>query len=117
MSTAQPTLDDVWRLFQETDRKFQETDRKFQETERLLKEQAQHTDRKFQDTERLLKEGAEATRLEMKALSKNLGEIGNRLGEFVEHLVMPTVVRLFQAPPSVRAKKYKWIYWSSMTGC
>jgi len=73
MSTAQPTLDDVWRLFQETDRKFQDT-------ERLLKEQAQHTDRKFQDTERLLKEGAEATRLEMKALSKNLGEIGNRLG-------------------------------------
>ena len=111
MSTAQPTLDDVWRLFQETDRKFQETDRKFQETdrkfqdtERLLKESSQETDRKFQETdrkfqetERLLKEGAEATRLEIKALSKNLGEIGNRLGECVEHLVMPTVVRLFQA--------------------
>jgi predicted nuclease with RNAse H fold len=26
-----------------------------------------------------------------------LGDIGNRLGEFVEHMVMPTVVRLFQA--------------------
>ena len=84
------TYEEILELFRETDRllkeQSQETDRKFQET-----------DRKFQDTERLLKEGAEATRLEIKALSKNLGEIGNRLGEFVEHLVMPTVVRLFQA--------------------
>ncbi len=76
---------------------FQETGRQFQETERLLKQQSLETDRKFQETERLLKESAEATRLEIKAPSKNLGEIGNRLGEFVEHLVMPTVVRLFQA--------------------
>ena len=102
------TYEDILNLFRETDRKFQnterllkeqfqETDRKFQDTERLLKEQSQETDRKFQDTERLLKEGAEATRLEIKALSKNLGDIGNRLGEFVEHRVMPTVVRLFQA--------------------
>ena len=50
MSTAQPTLDDVWRLFQETDRKFQETDRKFQDTDRKF----QDTDRKFQDTDRKL---------------------------------------------------------------
>ena len=28
MSQTNPTLDDVWRLFQETDRKFQETDGK-----------------------------------------------------------------------------------------
>ena len=53
MTQANPTLDDVWRLFQETDRT-------------------------------------------IKQLSKNLGDIGNRLGEFVEHMVMPTVVQLFQ---------------------
>ena len=87
------TYEEILELFRETDRKFQETDRKFQDTDRKFQE----TDRKFQETERLLKEGAEATRLEIKALSKNLGEIGNRLGECVEHLVMPTVVRLFQA--------------------
>jgi len=74
MTHANPTLDDVWRLFRETDRKFQETDRKFQET-----------DRKFQETDRLVKQ-----------LSKNLGDIGNRLGEFVEHMVTPAVVRLFR---------------------
>ncbi|MBF8274485.1 MAG: DUF3782 protein [Magnetococcales bacterium] len=39
------TFDDVWKMFQETDRKFQETDRKFQETDRKFQE----TDRKFQE--------------------------------------------------------------------
>ena len=80
------TYEEILELFREVAESQKETDRKFQDT-----------DRKFQETERLLKEGAEATRLEIKALSKNLGEIGNRLGEFVEHMVMPTVVRLFQA--------------------
>ena len=60
MTQTNPTLDDVWRLFQETDRKFQKT-------ERLVKQ-----------------------------LSQNLGDIGNRLGEFVEHGVAPAVVRLFR---------------------
>ena len=61
MTETNPTLDDVWRLFQETDRlikesaqetdrKFQETDRKFQETDRKFQE----TDRKFQETDRKL---------------------------------------------------------------
>ena len=31
MSLVQPTLDDVWILFLESDRKFQETDRKIKE--------------------------------------------------------------------------------------
>ena len=39
MSTAQPTLDDVWRLFQETDRKFQDTDRKLNQLEKLFTSQ------------------------------------------------------------------------------
>ncbi len=42
MSTAQPTYDDILRLFQETDRllreKSLETDRKFRETDRQIKE-------------------------------------------------------------------------------
>ena len=78
MTQTNPTLDDVWRLFQETAIRFQET-------ERLMKESAQETDRKFQKTERLVKQ-----------LSQNLGDIGNRLGEFVEHGVAPAVVRLFR---------------------
>ena len=91
-----PTFDDVWRTIQElaqmgkeTDRKFQETDRKFQETERLLKEQ-------WQDTDRLLKERSQENDRMLKALSQQLGAQGNRLGEFVQEMVRPAVVRLFR---------------------
>lgn len=80
-----PSFNDVWRMFQETDRKFQETDRKFQETERLLKERALETDLKFKETDRKFKE-----------MAASLGSLGNRLGEFVEEMVKPGLVRLFQ---------------------
>lgn len=69
------TLEEIWRLFKETDRKFQETDRKFQET-----------DRKFQETDRLIRQ-----------TQKAIGELGNRLGQFVEEMVKPAVVRLFRS--------------------
>jgi hypothetical protein len=83
------TYEEVLNLFRETDRKFQElveaqkeTDRKFQETDRKFQE----TDRKFQETDRKLK-----------LVTTAIGDLGNRLGEFVEGLVKPAVVRLFQA--------------------
>jgi len=79
MSTTHPTLNDVWRLFQETDRKFQETDRKFQEL-------SQETARRIQETDQQIKQ-----------LGKKIGDLGNRLGEFVEGLVKSAVVRLFRA--------------------
>ncbi|MBK1736181.1 DUF3782 domain-containing protein [Halorhodospira abdelmalekii] len=96
MSQAQPTLEDVWRLFQESDRLMkesrQEADRRFRETERLMKESREETERQFQETERQFQE----TDRILKQLSKNLGDLGNRLGEFVEHQVAPAVVRLFR---------------------
>jgi len=84
MSTAQPTLDDVWRLFQETDRRFQDT-------ERLLKEQSQQTDRKFQDTERLLKEQSQATEKKINALEKLFT---SQWGKLMESLVEGDLVNL-----------------------
>jgi len=44
-----PKLDDVWRLFRETDRQFKETDRQFKETNR----QTRATDRKLNRLEQL----------------------------------------------------------------
>lgn len=73
------TLDEVWRLFKETDRRFKET-------ERLISEKFQETDRKFQETDRLLKQ-----------TQKAIGELGNRLGQFVEEMVKPAVVKLFRS--------------------
>ncbi len=85
MSTVQPSFDDIWRLFQETRLQFQETRLQFQETERFLKEQAQETDRRFQETDRKIKE-----------VTMNIGRLGNKLGDFVEEMVRPAAVRLFQ---------------------
>ena len=101
-----PSFNDVWRMFQETDLKFKETDLRFKETERQMKESAA-------ETERQMKERAAETDKVITNLSKRLGDIGNRLGEFVEHMVSPAVVRLFQARgievhevyPGVEAKR------------
>lgn len=102
MTTSPPTLDDVWLLFKETDRKFQETNLQFQETDRKFQEtnlQFQETDAKIQDTNKLIKELSasqkETDRL-FKAMNKKLGDLGNRLGEFVQEMVRPAVVRLFR---------------------
>ena len=55
------TAQDVWKMFEETNRKFNETDRQFKETDRKFQEtdrQFKETDRKFQETDRQFKEGA-----------------------------------------------------------
>jgi len=119
-----PSFEDVWRMFQETDRqmketdrRMQETDRRMQETERQMKERAAENERQMKEraaeNERQMKERAAENDLMLKNLSKRLGDIGNRLGEFVEHMVSPAVVRLFQARgivvhevhPGVEAKR------------
>jgi hypothetical protein len=84
-----PTLEDIWRLFRETDLRFKETDRKFQESAR-----------EFQETKQLLKQQSEEFRKEMqqrdKEFNDRFGRLTNRLGDFVEGLVKPSIIRLFQ---------------------
>jgi hypothetical protein len=100
-----PTFEDVWRMFQETDLKFKETERLMKEraaeTERQMKERAAEHDREIKaraaEHDREMKERAAETDRILNNLSRRLGDIGNRLGEFVEHMVSPAVVRLFQA--------------------
>ena len=74
MSIANPTLDDIWKLFQETDKRWQETDKRWQET-----------DKRFQETDKKINK-----------ISADLGRLGNRLGDFIEEMVYPAAVRLFQ---------------------
>jgi hypothetical protein len=83
------TYEDILNLFQETDRKFQATDRKF------LEDWA-NAERRFQETERLLKEQSRETDRKIKEVTIKIGNLGNRLGEFVEGLVRPAVLRLFR---------------------
>lgn len=64
------TFEKVWLLFQETDRKFQEM--------------KADTDAELRETARVARE-----------VSKKVGDLGNKLGEFVEGMVRPGLVRLF----------------------
>jgi actin-related protein len=66
----------------------QETDRKFQETRELIRESSRETDRKFQETERLMRESSEK-------LNRKMGELGNKLGSVVEHMIIPDIEKKF----------------------
>ncbi len=72
---------DVKELFVQTDKKFQETTRKFEETDKKFQE----TDRQFKETDKKFQE-----------LRSMIGKLGGRLGDFVEEMVRPGAVRLFQ---------------------
>ena len=85
MSLAQPTLDDVWKLFQESDKKFQETREEIREMFQETNKQFQATDKRFQATDKKIKEA-----------TKNIGRLGNKLGDFIEEMVRPAAVRLFR---------------------
>lgn len=85
-TAAEMSWDEIKALLAELAIQSKETDRKFQETERLLKERSEETDRKFQETRELLDR-----------LSRRFGDLGNRLGEFVEAMVEPALVDLFRA--------------------
>ncbi|HIJ84993.1 MAG: DUF3782 protein [Magnetococcales bacterium] len=72
----------------EWDRRFQESreksDRDFEETRRILRESGEETDRRFQETERVVKE-----------VSRQIGQLGSRWGEFVEKMIAPACIDMF----------------------
>nr|VFJ62273.1 MAG: hypothetical protein BECKFW1821C_GA0114237_100219 [Candidatus Kentron sp. FW] len=81
------------RLKEENDRRKEENDRRKEENDRLIEEtrmQIKETDRQMKETDRKILEMNRET-------SKKIGELGNRLGDFVQEMVRPAVVKLFQA--------------------
>jgi hypothetical protein len=73
-----PTFEKVWKMFQETDRKFRETKEQIEATGRQIKEQIAATDRQMKETD------------------KRVGELTNRFGEMVEHMVVPNLLAKFK---------------------
>ncbi len=101
MSTQEleKSVQEIWSLFKETDRKFQETDRKFQETDRKFQEtdrKFRETDRKFQETDHELARVLADTHREVTEMSRAVNALTGKWGKFVEGLLAPGVVRLFQ---------------------
>ncbi len=94
------TLDEVWALFRETDRKFQDTDRQMKETDRKF----QDTDRELKELAREAKESSRRVDLQIEKLgqkvdqvSRNLDKLGGKWGHFVENLVAPACESIFAA--------------------
>ncbi|MBF0096028.1 MAG: DUF3782 domain-containing protein [Magnetococcales bacterium] len=89
------TANDVWKMFEETNRIFQEskleTDRLFQESKLLMQVQREETEKSFRE----LSESQKDTDRKIKEMSKNIDRLGGRLGEFVEGLVAPACKTLF----------------------
>ena len=114
------TIDDVFALFKEQERlmkeQSKEADRRAAEFTAQLKEQAKESarrakeadtrskeadtrskeaDERIKETERFLKEQSAGTEQKIKEVTKQIGDLGNRFGEWVEDLVAPAAIRLF----------------------
>ena len=96
------------RRMAEFERQMKETDRQMKETDRQIKESNERTDRQIKEsnerTDRLIAESnarMEKLIAEMKEtvdkLSENLGNMGNKLGELVELIVIPGMRRAVNA--------------------
>ena len=81
------TFDDVWKMFQKSDRKFRKVRKMSAETERMIQTvsaQMRKTDIQMKETDRKVKE-----------VSIQIGNLGGRWGAFVEGLVAPASATLF----------------------
>jgi len=83
----------VWKMFQETDRQFKENEAKW---ERAKQDDEKKWERAKQDDEKKWEREKRESDEAFKKLREELGKLGNRLGEFVEYMVKPAVLRLFQ---------------------
>ena len=86
------TIDDVWKLFQETNRVLQESERKW---ERRMQESKTAWEQRIQETERIMQENHAKTERTVDRVSKQIGDLGGRWGEFVEGLIAPACETLF----------------------
>jgi DNA repair exonuclease SbcCD ATPase subunit len=109
-----------------------EADKRFKETEKLMKENAAEADKRFKETEKQLKESSEwrkeieklmkendkqlkenaaeadrrfkETDKLLKETGRQLGDVHNRLGELVEHIIVPNILE------KVKPLGYKFKY-------
>ena len=88
------TFEDVWTMFQETDKKFQETDKQIQETGK----QIQETGKQMQETDKKLQALGE----KIEKVSANVGGLNRSLGALIETLM---AARLWEKFPGYSFKR------------
>ncbi|MDR1903814.1 MAG: hypothetical protein LBQ88_16220 [Treponema sp.] len=104
-AAGDPIFEDVRAMFKETALMIKESSRErremSQETDREIREMSQETDRKIremsQETDRKIKEIHEEIKQALKEASRVVGNLGNKLGVVVEHLVLANILEKFNA--------------------
>ena len=87
MSAQQLTYESVLELIRENSREMREEHR---ECRRSLKEQGDEFDRRIQERD------AEYDRMR-KELNRKIGDLGNRIGDIIEHMLCERIIEKFQA--------------------
>ena len=78
MDTQRKSIDEIWAFLDQTGRLIEALRDQSKETDRRLEEQSVKTDKKIDQ------------------VTKTIGQLGNRLGDFVEEMVRPALVNLFR---------------------
>ena len=107
------TFEDVWAALME-DRERQKKDRELQKKDRELqkeeweqqKERFREWDRQFEKYAREWREEQKQLTRQMKETDKKIGDLGDRFGEMIEHMVMPALVKKFRELGFVFTKAY-----------
>ncbi len=97
----------VWKMFEKTDHEIQElrqflreqsqeTDRRFKESNEQFRQFSQETKRQFKESNEQFRQLSQETDKKINKVSQDIGKLGGRWGEFVESMVRPAVLRLFQ---------------------
>lgn len=98
--TTPVTLDDIYQIFQRaqeaTDRRIAENNQRFTAQEHQLAAYRAETDRRITENERQLTAYRAETERTIKQLQKTVDSLTSRWGRFVENLVAPAALRLFQ---------------------
>ncbi|MDR1148123.1 MAG: hypothetical protein LBK66_05775, partial [Spirochaetaceae bacterium] len=109
------SFEEIWAIIQETDRLMKESaaesDRRFKEiaeqmkeTDKLIKENAEEADRRFKESAAEADRRFKQTDKLLKETGRQLGDVHNRLGELVEHIIVPNILQ------KVKPLGYKFKY-------
>jgi hypothetical protein len=109
------SFEEIWAIIQETDRLIKEgaveSDKRFKEIAEQMKESAEESDKRFKEIAEQMKESAEEadrrfkeTGKLLKETGRQLGDVHNRLGELVEHIIVPNILQ------KVKPLGYKFKY-------
>ncbi|MFM6407118.1 MAG: DUF3782 domain-containing protein, partial [Microcystis sp.] len=87
------TIEDIYQLFRTSTEEF---DRRLRESDRRAEEAKLESDRHRAEIERLLTQSKLASDRTIAELKRTVDSLTTRWGRFVEELVAPAVLRLFQ---------------------